>query len=136
MLKNRRKITGLLFVAPAILLVVLLLIYPVISSIFFSFTNKNLIRQSWDFVLFDNFALLLTSPEYWASFFASVKWTLFSIIGQLFVGLILALALNSIRRFAGLYRTLLIVPWAFPPIILAFAWKWIFNDVYGFCLHC
>ncbi|MDR6939761.1 multiple sugar transport system permease protein [Arcanobacterium hippocoleae] len=42
------------------------------------------------------------------------------------------MALNSIRRFAGLYRTLLIVPWAFPPIILAFAWKWIFNDVYGF----
>ena len=55
-----------------------------------------------------------------------------SIIGQLAVGLVLALALDRVPRGSGVFRTLLIVPWAFPAIITAFAWKWILNDVYGF----
>src|SRR5690606_2583443 len=43
----------------------------------------------------------------------------------------LALALEKVRRFSGLYRVLLIIPWAFPAIIIGFSWKWILNDVYG-----
>lgn len=129
---KKRKLVGLAFVSPAILLVVALLIYPVFSSLFFSVTNKNLIRPSWDFIAFDNFTTLLTSADYWAAFGTSVKWTILSIVGQLGLGLVLALAVNRIPRLSGMYRTLLIVPWAFPPIILAFAWKWIYNDVYGF----
>lgn len=127
-----RKLTGFLFVGPAIFIVVALLIYPVLSSIYFSFTNKNLIRPKYDFVFFDNFQKLITSSEYWAAFGTSIKWTVLSMVGQLLLGLVLALALNQVRHLGGVYRTLLIVPWAFPPIILAFGWKWILNDVYGF----
>lgn len=127
-----RKITGLLFVAPSVLVVVALLIYPVLSSIFFSFTNKNLIRRRYDFVFLDNFKMLLTAPEFWGAFVNSVKWTVLSLLGQLLIGLILALLLNRVRHLGAVFRTMLIVPWAFPPIILAFGWKWILNDVYGF----
>ncbi len=126
------NITGMLFILPAILIVILLLIYPIFSSIYFSLTTKNLIRPFYDFVWFENFKFVLTNPDFYKAFVNSIKWTFFSIVGQLFVGFSAALALNRIPRFTGIYRTLLIIPWAFPAIVIAFSWKYILNDVYGF----
>ncbi|QPQ36796.1 MULTISPECIES: carbohydrate ABC transporter permease [unclassified Lysinibacillus] len=124
--------TGMLFVLPSVLIVILLLIYPIFSSIYFSFTSKNLIRPFYDFVWLDNFKFVLTNPDFYRAFLNSIKWTVLSLAGQLFVGFTAALALNRIPKFTGLYRTLLIIPWAFPAIVIAFSWKYILNDVYGF----
>ena len=123
---------NLLFVLPAMLIVFLLLIYPIFSSIYFSFTSKNLIRPYYKWIWFDNFKFVLTNPEFYHAFLNSIKWTILSITGQLLVGFIAALSLNRIPKFSGFYRTLLIIPWAFPAIVIAFSWKWILNDVYGF----
>ncbi|MFC5704158.1 carbohydrate ABC transporter permease [Cohnella faecalis] len=126
------NLTGWLFILPAILVVVLLLIYPIMSSIYFSFTSKHLLRASFNWVWFDNFKFVLTNPDFYIAFGNSIKWTSLSIAGQLLMGFALALALNKIPKYSGLFRTLLIIPWAFPAIVIAFSWKWIFNDVYGF----
>ncbi|MGE7841688.1 carbohydrate ABC transporter permease [Lysinibacillus sp. NPDC093712] len=124
--------TGMLFVLPSVLIVILLLIYPIFSSIYFSFTSKNLIRPFYDFVWLENFKFVLTNPDFYRAFMNSIKWTVLSLAGQLFIGFTAALALNRIPKFTGLYRTLLIIPWAFPAIVIAFSWKYILNDVYGF----
>ncbi|MGF2949237.1 carbohydrate ABC transporter permease [Microbacterium alcoholitolerans] len=126
------NITGLLFVAPSMLVVVGLLFYPVISSVFFSFTNKHLLRKDFTFIGIDNFVAVLQNPQFWEAFAISIRWTILSILGQLVIGFLAALALNRIRHLTGLYRTLLIVPWAFPTIVIGFGWRWILNDVYGF----
>ena len=123
---------NLVFVLPAMLIVFLLLVYPIFSSIYFSFTSKNLIRLYYKWIWFDNFKFVLTNPEFYRAFLNSIKWTILSITGQLLVGFIAALSLNKIPKFSGFYRTLLIIPWAFPAIVIAFSWKWILNDVYGF----
>lgn len=117
---------------PALLVVALLMLYPVTSSIFYSFTNKNLIKPTYEFIWFENYKALLTDPAFWNAFFNNLKWTVCSLAGQLLVGFSAALALNRIRHGKGLYRTLLIIPWAFPSIVLAFSWKWILNGVSGF----
>ena len=134
MKKNKMKIDkiNLVFVLPAMLIVFLLLVYPIISSVYFSFTSKNLIRPYYKWIWFDNFKFVLTNPEFYHAFLTSIKWTVLSITGQLQVGFIAALSLNRIPKFSGFYRTLLIIPWAFPAIVIAFSWKWILNDVYGF----
>ena len=134
MKKNKMKIDkiNLVFVLPAMLIVFLLLVYPIISSVYFSFTSKNLIRPYYKWIWFDNFKFVLTNPEFYHAFLTSIKWTVLSITGQLLVGFIAALSLNKIPTFSGFYRTLLIIPWAFPAIVIAFSWKWILNDVYGF----
>ena len=134
MKKNKMKIDkiNLVFVLPAMLIVFLLLVYPIISSVYFSFTSKNLIRPYHKWIWFDNFKFVLTNPEFYHAFLTSIKWTILSITGQLLVGFIAALSLNRIPKFSGFYRTLLIIPWAFPAIVIAFSWKWILNDVYGF----
>lgn len=134
---NRKKmkssnLKGWAYVAPAVIVVVALLIYPIFSSIFYSFTNKNLIKQSYKFVGFDNYASILTNQDFYSAFGTSIKWTILCIVLQVLVGFSAALALNTIPRFKGFFRTALIIPWAFPSIVIALSWKWILNGISGF----
>jgi len=127
-----RNLTRWIFVLPAVIIVGLLFVYPFFSSIFYSFTNKNLIMPNYRFVGLDNYKGVLSDPNFFSAFFNSIKWTVLSLAGQVIIGFILALALHRVRRFKKLYRTLLIVPWAFPTIVIAFSWQWILNGVYGY----
>ena len=115
-----------------VIIVGLLFVYPFFSSIFYSFTNKNLIMPNYRFVGLDNYKAVLSDPNFFSAFFNSIKWTVLSLAGQVIIGFVLALALHRVRRFKKLYRTLLIVPWAFPTIVIAFSWQWILNGVYGY----
>lgn len=128
----KKDYTRWIFVLPAMIIVLLLFIYPFLSSIFYSFTNKNLIHNNYKFVGLANYRAVLKDPNFWNSFFNSLKWTLFSLLGQVIVGFTLALALNKVKRFNNLYRIILIIPWAFPTIVIAYSWQWILNGVYGF----
>ena len=129
---NKKNYTRWLYVLPAIIIVLALFVYPIISSFYFSFTNKNLIRPTYDFVGLDNYIAVLKDKGFWNAFLNSLKWTIFSLGGQLLVGFTAALALNKVKHLKGFYKTLLIIPWAFPSIVIAFSWQWILNGVYGF----
>lgn len=130
--KRRFELINWLFILPALLVVVLLLLYPVTSSIFYSLTNKNLVKPTYTFIGLENYIKILTDNSFWSAFFNNLKWTVASLVGQILVGFTAALALNRIRHCSSLFRTLLIIPWAFPSIVLAFSWKWILNGVSGF----
>ncbi|KAE9528307.1 MULTISPECIES: carbohydrate ABC transporter permease [Testudinibacter] len=128
----QKSYTRWIFVLPAMLVVSALFVYPFLSSIFYSFTNKNLIMPHYSFVGFDNYRAVLIDPQFWWAFFNSIKWTVLSLVGQVLVGFALAIALNRIRHLQWLYKILLIIPWAFPTIVIAFSWQWILNGVYGY----
>ncbi|MFC0309542.1 carbohydrate ABC transporter permease [Gallibacterium trehalosifermentans] len=127
-----KNYTRWIFVLPALIVVSTLFVYPFLSSIFYSFTNKNLIMPYYKFVGFDNYRAVLTDPTFWWAFLNSIKWTVFSLVGQILVGFSLAMALNRIRHLQWLYKILLIIPWAFPTIVIVFSWQWILNGVYGY----
>ena len=126
-----KSYTKWLFVLPAVIVVAALFIYPIFSSLFYSMTTKNLIRPKYNFVGLKNYLDILSDPKFWAAFLNSLKWTVFSLLGQILVGFTAALALNRVNLFKGMYKTLLIIPWAFPSIVIAFSWTWILNGVYG-----
>lgn len=128
---KEKTYTRWLFVLPAIIVVGALFVYPICSSVFYSFTNKNLIRLNYSFVGIENYINILKDPSFWNAFFNSLKWTVLSLLGQLIVGFTAALALNKVKHLKGVYKTLLIIPWAFPSIVIAFSWTWILNGVYG-----
>lgn len=100
--KRRRtlssKASSWLFILPALTVVILLLLYPVTSSIFYSLTNKNLIKPTYRFLGLDNYIKTLTDPDFWTAFWNDLKWTFFSLLGQLIVGFTGALALNRIKK--------------------------------------
>lgn len=131
--KNYRAfLSSFAFIFPAILVVGVLLLYPVVTSVFYSFTSKHLIKASYKWVWLDNYKKVLFDPEFLSAFLTSIKWTVCSLLGQILVGFTAALALERVKSGKGVYRTLLIIPWAFPSIVIALSWKWILNGVYGF----
>lgn len=130
--RKKINVTGLLFILPAIIVVGGLLLYPIASSVYFSFTTKHLIKPTYKFVGLDNYISVLSDSAFLHSFMISLMWTTASLVGQILIGFTAALALNRIQKLSGFYRTLLIIPWAFPSIVIALSWKWILNGVYGF----
>jgi len=124
-----------LFVLPALIIVGTLLIYPIFSSLYFSMTTKHLIKPSYNFIGFRNYKDVLLDPNFFRAFLTSIQWTVCSLVGQIIIGFTAALALHRVKFLKGIYRILLIVPWAFPSIVIALAWKWILNGVSGFLPH-
>lgn len=104
------------FVLPALIIVGVLLIYPIFSSLYYSMTTKHLIRPSYDFVGLANYQAVLSDPNFFKAFLTSIVWTICSLAGQLIIGFTSALAINRVKVGKGVYRTLMIIPWAFPSI--------------------
>lgn len=121
-----------LFVLPALIIVGALLIYPIFSSSYFSLTTKHLTKPNYKFIGLKNYISILSDSNFYKAFLISIMWTVFSLLGQIAIGFSAALALHRVKRFKEVYRILLIIPWAFPSIVIALAWKWILNGVSGF----
>lgn len=128
------SITRWFFVGPAMIVVICLLIYPLLSTIVYSFTNKTMIHRTFSFVGFDNYIRAFKDPVFWASFGRTLIWTFASVLGQVIVGFIGALCLNRINSSVArnIYRIAAIIPWAFPSIATAMTWKWLLNGIYGY----
>ena len=109
-------------------------VYPLGSQVFYSFTNKTLIKSTYGIRGLSNYTAILTDPDFWLALWTSVKWTVLSLLFQMLIGFSAALALNSIKNKVArqVYRILLIIPWAFPTIAIAIIWKWLLNGIYGF----
>lgn len=132
--RKDRNLTRWLFVLPAMLVVISLLIYPVFSTLLNSFTNRTLIRPAYKFIGFNNYTNILKDTEFHNAFFNTLTWTFFSLLGQVVIGFIGALCLNRVQGKIprAIYRICMIIPWAFPSIAIALVWKWLLNGIYGF----
>lgn len=137
--KKKHRISGAhitrwLFVLPAMVVVICLLIYPVLSTVFYSFTNRTMIRTTFSMVGFKNYIAILTDKNFYNAFVHSLIWTIGSVAAQLIVGFIGALCLNRVKNRVAksLFRIICIIPWAFPAIATAMTWKWMLNGIYGF----
>ncbi len=126
------------YVAPAVVGMGLLILVPFAIGIGLAFTRYQAGAFSW--VGLDNFVSILKSEGYALthplSFYyttaVTVLWTALNVFFHAAIGLALALALNrEDLRFRGVYRVLLIVPWAIPNYITALVWKGMFNKQYG-----
>lgn len=120
-----------IFIAPAMVVTIVLLAWPICMSIYYSFTNKSLLGKPVEFVGLSNYISVLQNPEFYISLWNTVVYTVLSLSLQLLFGFIVALALNRITRLKGLFRTLCLIPWAFPMIIVSFTWSYMLNDIYG-----
>ena len=119
------------FITPAFLVTILLLAYPICISVYYSFTNKSLLGKAVKFVGFNNYVSVLQNPEFYHALWNTLVYTVISLSLQLFFGFIVALSLHKINRFKGMFRTLVLIPWAFPMIIVTFTWSYLLNDLYG-----
>jgi arabinogalactan oligomer/maltooligosaccharide transport system permease protein len=140
-------------VLPTVVVLGVLVLFPLVQGVFQSFTDLNESNkqevictktlgggeeckpnpESSQFVGLDNYVSLLTGErgDFWLLFVNTIVWTGACVFLHYTIGLGLAVMLN--RRFRGrsLYRVALIVPWAVPAFVSAFAWKFLFNPRFG-----
>lgn len=123
---------GLLLIAPAMLAILGVVLIPMLNSLWLSFQQHDLSRpQENAFIWFRNYADLLQDPRYLNSLQATFKFSLFSVLIELILGVAIATILNQEFHGRGFVRGLMILPWAMPSIVNAAMWKWIYNADYG-----
>jgi multiple sugar transport system permease protein len=129
---GRRRADAWPLVLPALLPVALFSVYPLVQGLYLGFTDARAGRGVVTrFTGFDNFARLLSDELFWSSFRIGITWA-FSVTALQFVaGLGLALLLDQDLRLRWLARTLALVPWAMPPVIIAIMWRLLLNPNYG-----
>jgi multiple sugar transport system permease protein len=124
-----------LFLVPGVLCLILVIAYPVAYNLITSVTDASLIYPGISFVGLENFTATLGDRAFWIAALRTLQWTVFSVVGQLFVGLVAALALEQMTAGRTVFRLALIVPWAFPAIVMAFGWRFILDPLYGVANH-
>jgi multiple sugar transport system permease protein len=121
-----------LLVLPALVPVVLISVYPLAQGILLGFTDaKAGLNQVTHFTGLDNYAKLLDNELFWKSFRIGLVWAFGVTVLQFLASLGLALLLNLDLRLRWLARTLALVPWAMPPVVIAIMWRLMLNPNYG-----
>lgn len=132
--KNRigRKDTGMLYIIPALLVVALVMLFPLVYNITLSFFEKSLYKPDWSFAGIEQYKALLTDKGFLNALKNTVVWTFFSVLFQFAIGFVCALILSQDRvRFRGVWRCLIMLPWILPAVIGSMVWKWMYHSDFG-----
>lgn len=147
--KSRERLAWLL-VTPALIAVIAVALWPMVNSIYISFTSasmtrpeENLLNYLWNTVFhldfraperwvgFRNYDRLIHDDAFQHAFRVTVIFTVASVFFETVFGMIIALTINSNFKGRGLVRTAMLIPWAIPTIVSAQMWAWMYNDVFG-----
>ncbi|HLA48573.1 MAG: ABC transporter permease [Nitrospinae bacterium RIFCSPLOWO2_12_39_15] len=122
---------GSLFVIPALILLSLVTIYPIIYVFYLSLHRRLLIFNISKFVWFENYLFLLNDNRFWNAFKNTIYFTVVSVSLELLIGLFVAVLLNRAFRLKGLMRAVILIPWAIPTVVSARMWEWMYNTDFG-----
>ncbi len=118
-------------IAPAVLIILGLGIFPVGYSIWLSFNKVNPLSFDLDFIGLENYAQILSNAKFWQSIGITLYFCAVSIALQIVLGIMVSMLLNQKFVGRGLVRALILLPWAVPTIVNANLWNWILNSNYG-----
>jgi multiple sugar transport system permease protein len=130
-LRQRMTLIAIALLLPAILLRLFTTLYPFIQTASFSVQRYNPAFPPPRFVGFDNFTRLANDPVVQASISFTITFVLVSTICQIIFGLMVAHLLNAPFRLRGIARTISLIPWAMPMIVVALGFRWMFDDQFG-----
>jgi multiple sugar transport system permease protein len=128
--ERRNTFWGLVFTAPAIIGLVWFTAYPVLMSIWYSFTSATMVKPA-DFIGLDNYTSLLTDANWWGSLGNTIYYLLASVPLGIAVALVLAILLNLKVRGQSIYRVIFYLPAIVPIVASAVVWLYVFNPQYG-----
>jgi multiple sugar transport system permease protein len=118
--------------APAVTLVLALILYPILSSAWISLHRYNLRRpDAIEFVGTRNYQQILTDPLFWDALRISTVFAACAVVGVVVLGIALALLLHADFPGRGLARALLLVPWAVPAVVNGLMWNGVLGKYGG-----
>lgn len=133
-----------LFLAPLLIVLLMVAGWPLLRTIWFSLTDANLSdMSSAQFIGLENFLIIydgewygvLADGQWWNAVGNTVYFAVVSVAIEAVLGMIIALVLNGSFKGRGLLRAAVLIPWAIPTIVSAKMWGWIMNDQFGILNH-
>jgi ABC-type sugar transport system permease subunit len=104
-------------------------LYPFVNGMIRSLHSFRILTQQFTFIGLGNFRNLLQDDLFWRAFSNSAIWVVTCVGAQFVLSMILALVLNSRELIARrLVRTLVLIPWAMPPVVVALTWRYMLAD--------
>lgn len=133
-----------LFLMPMLVVLALVALWPLLRTIWLSFTDANLLHmEDAKFTGLDNFVYkdgakwsgVLADPLWWRAVKNTLWFTFFTVTIETTLGFIIALVLHRSFPGRGLVRAAVLVPWAIPTVVSAKMWSWMLNDQFGILNH-
>jgi multiple sugar transport system permease protein len=125
----RRAIEPWLYITPALTILLLVLLIPLVVGIGYSFRRFTAFRS--EYVGLDQYRRMLGDPALGQALVNTVWWTAGSLVLQFALGLALALLLNRDFRGRKFVQAVVFLPWAVPSFLAGLTWAWLFNPVIG-----
>jgi multiple sugar transport system permease protein len=116
------------FVLPAVLLLILVLGWPAITSILYSFQPTKAGETGYTLA---SYKALLKDPFFKTTFWNTAVFVSFSVASHLILGLTVAMVLNSALPAKPVFRVIALLPWVVPDVVAGIIWKWMYNPIYG-----
>ena len=146
-LQQQRVRAAYLFLAPMLIMLLLVAAWPLMRSITFSLTDASadtIFNGQSEWVGFENYLErrvrnngevrwrgVLVDGDWWNSVWNTVRFSVVSVALETLFGLLIALVLNAEFRGRGLVRAAILIPWAIPTVVSARMWGWMLNDQFG-----
>ncbi|MDQ0902243.1 carbohydrate ABC transporter permease [Paenibacillus sp. V4I7] len=121
---------GWLFVTPWIVGLLLFYLYPLVSSIYLSFTSYSILKAG-QFVGLQNYQSLMQDKVFWSSIYNTVYYALVFVPLSIVLSIWLALLLNTRVKGIAIYRTVFYLPTLVPLVAKAVLWMWLLNPQAG-----
>lgn len=119
------------FVAPAVVLVGVLMYWPMIGTVLESLYTTSFISPVPKFAGLDSYRKLFADPTFWAVVRNSLVWTIGVVLLQNVIGFLTALALDRNVPGQGLMRSLILLPWVLPGVVAAILWRFMYDPQLG-----
>jgi raffinose/stachyose/melibiose transport system permease protein len=122
---------AVLFVAPALLIYLVFMIYPFLNTIYLSFTNWDGITANKDWVGLSNYVRVFGEEAALKAFVNNIIWVILGTVAPVVLGLFEALLVWSGARGSLLFRTLFFLPFVLPLVVVGIVWQWIYHPLFG-----
>lgn len=134
--RSRQRLYIFLLVAPAFVVLFGVVVYPFFYNVIISLSNMSLRHiKDWEIIGFGQYVKVFTEPSqpnFYMVFLKTIIWTVVNVTFHVAIGVFLALVLNQKEiRGKGVWRAILVLPWAVPQLIVALTWRGMFNYEYG-----
>lgn len=135
-MKKKKRAVPWLYSAPALILIGIVVVFPIIYTAYISFTNMNLYHwNDFHFIGLENYkrALLKADSGFLSAIGVTIIWTVVNMVVQLVLAYFIALGLNAKGlKLKRVYKTLLMFPWAMPAYVSILLWKvCMYNTEFG-----
>jgi multiple sugar transport system permease protein len=127
---RRHKLIGFLFVAPALIFVLVFTAYPLVQLVWISFNNWSLITPP-KYIGVGNYTRMAADQQFWVSLTYSLKYTILITPILMIGGYLVALLTSTNTRLRRFTRTVVFIPVVIGLGVSSLLWSWLFNPIFG-----